>query len=116
MPARKTAFRTREKNKKEYIVPDAPFVHIPHISERDDTLLHQIPQVLDRRAGIATGAYAAPDGRQERAPHRRRRRRGVRMQALSVPLARRGRHRHRGSGARTDSGGAWLLLLLLGGL
>jgi hypothetical protein len=67
-------------------------VHVPRIGERDDTLLHQIPQILDRRAGAAAVARARANRREERA-------RGVGEQALSVPFAREGtegRRRRRG--------------------
>jgi len=33
-------------------------MHVPRINERDDTLLHQILQILDHRAGAAAVARA----------------------------------------------------------
>ena len=76
-------------------VQHVPVVHVPRISERDDTLLHQIPQILDRRAGAAAVARPRANRREERA-------RGVGEQALSVPLARDGRRR---CGCRHHCGG-----------
>ena len=58
-------------------------MHVPRISERDDTLLRQIPQIFDRRAGAAAVARARANRREERA-------RGVGEQALVVPFARDG--------------------------
>jgi hypothetical protein len=63
-------------------------VHIPRISERDDILLHQIPQILDRRAEAAAVDRTRANRLEERA-------RSVGEQALSVLFARDGRRHSR---------------------
>jgi len=59
--------RMKEKSELEYKCDEnAPVVHVPHISQGDDALLHQIPQVLDRSARIRPHTRAcATDRRQE---------------------------------------------------
>ena len=59
-------------------------MYVPHIGERDDTFLHQIPQILDRRTGATAAARASTNRRKKRTG-------GVGVQALRVPLARHGR-------------------------
>ena len=78
-------------------VAHVPVVYVPHIGERDDTLLHQIPQILDRRTGATAAARARTNRRKERASR-------LGVQTLSVPLARHGRRcrrsRRNGRGGR----------------
>ena len=91
-------------------------MHVPRISERDDTLLHQIPQILDRRAGATAVPRTRSNG--TRTHRREERRRGIRVHALGIPLARGGGSRCC-CGRRNCGGGAgcrdrtWLLQLLL---
>jgi len=42
-------------------------MHVPRISKHDDTLLYQILQILDHRAGAAAVARARANRREERA-------------------------------------------------
>jgi hypothetical protein len=92
-------------------------MHVPRIGQRNDTLLHQISQILDRRTwttATATStstrhAAAGADRWQEQARGRQggadcgrgRGRSGrVGVQALGVPFARGGRCGHCGDGCR----------------
>jgi hypothetical protein len=76
--------RPSRKPEKREAGQNAPIMHIPHIRQRDDPLLHQVPQILHRRT------RATPPGR----PHRERHKRALRVcvHALRIPLAHRGRH------------------------
>jgi hypothetical protein len=83
-------------------------MHIPHIRQRDDPLLHQVPQILDCRAWATPSWYS---------PRRERRKRALRVcvQALRIPLAHRGRHGcgRRGPAERDERCCAGLLLLCM---
>ena len=103
----KTAYGDHQK-KLDIGVKNSPIVYIPHIRQRYDPLLHQVPQILDRRA------WATPTWH---SPRRERRKRTLRVcvQALRIPLAHGGRHSRgrRGTAERDEScGGVGLLLLL----
>jgi hypothetical protein len=83
-------------------------MYVPHISQRDDALLYQIPQKLNRRTGAASCTGAAMR-RQERAYW-------VGMQGLRIPLARNGGrdgcwHVHE-DGECSGCRSCWVFLLL----
>ena len=82
-------------------------MHVPHIRQRDDTLLHQVPQILDRRAWAAPTRYSPRHRWWKRALR-------VRMYALRIPLAHGGRYSRSGRGpAERDERCAGGMLLLL---
>lgn len=64
-----------------------PFVHAPDIGQRNDTLLDQLPQHLDR--GTLQRATIRGKGRSGRGAHR------LGLKGLHVPFA-----RHGGGGGR----------------
>ena len=86
-------------------------MHVPRISERDDTLLHQIPQILDRRTGTTTTSRTRPND--SRADRRKElaRRGGVSVHTLCIPIAYGGCSCH--SRRRSCGDRARLLCLLL---
>ena len=89
-------------------------MHIPRISERDDTLLHQIPQILDRRTGTTTTSRTPRpnDPRPDRRKELTRRGR-VGVHTLCIPIAHGGCSCHGRSPSCGDRARLLCLRLLL---